>query len=124
MHPISIEERNTCIVLICDYFQKRGIHLIPNMFIESGEACKFLFEDTWLEYVMDIEDLPIKYAVDISSMSEPSRLIINITNNGGIEHVVEYETFDIPLNLMKDYIADPEGYKQEIQKDPAFRNWL
>ncbi|WP_367971399.1 hypothetical protein RJD38_02910 [Vibrio scophthalmi] len=49
---------------------------------------------------------------------------MNITNNGGMDHVNEYETFEIHEHLMQQYISDDEGYKEEVNQNPVFSNWL
>lgn len=124
MKKLTKEEKNTCITLVCDYFKRSGIYVVPDMFHEADDDNKFLIGSTWIEYTLDIEGLPIRYTASISTMVEPSRFILNITNNGGIEHIDEYETFDIPEHLMQQYIIDPEGYAEEIQQKPEFNNWL
>lgn len=125
MRNITNEERNTCIIITCNYFKTRGIHLVPDMFIETeDDDHKFLMKGTWLEYVLDIEALPIRYTMNISTMIEPDRFVVNITNNGGFEYIDEYETFDFSKPLLQQYISDPEGYKEEIHQNLMFKNWV
>ncbi|MCK8073974.1 MULTISPECIES: hypothetical protein [Vibrio] len=57
-------------------------------------------------------------------MQKPERFVVNITNNGGMDHVNEYETFEIHEHLMQQYISDDEGYKEEVNQNPVFSNWL
>ncbi|ANU35650.1 hypothetical protein VSVS05_00517 [Vibrio scophthalmi] len=125
MRDITNAQRNTCICITCDYFKRSGIHLVPDMFHETDQDdYKFIIQDAWLEYILDIEDLSIRYTVSISTMQKPERFVVNITNNGGMDHVNEYETFEIHEHLMQQYISDDEGYKEEVNQNPVFSNWL
>lgn len=123
MKDITKEERNTCIIITCDYFKTRGIHLVPDMFIETeDDDHKFLMQDAWLEYTLDIEDLSINYTVSMYTQGEPDCFVLSITNNGGLEHTDEYQTFCIPFHQLHQCIK--LNYRSDIEQNPIFKKWI
>ncbi len=122
MKPVNNEERNLLISVTCDHFNRQGIYLVPDMFIDSADdAHKFLFGSSWHEYNLDLKDFAHRYIVNFYIEEEPTAYIISVTNNRGLEGTDEYQTFSIPeskVQLVMPY------YKEEIVENELFKNWL